>query len=274
MAEGAAEGEDGGGDDRRRPCDDEPSSHRYGCVGKGTPFVLSKPLNGSATYGNDVLVRHVVRVDAVAERQAVPDQHTADRALGDVDHVVLEPPAVRIAGKVAAEHAEPVDLADASRRGDRQVEPELVRERRSGVVQRRRLEPGAEHCHEVVTAVSLNGPNCGYSFCSTVARIGFCSTSRTACPSTGADCSSSPSGRRDDDLVDQRVAEARDLHPLPLPLALAVADADLLPVGGRPDADRVVLRRCRAATSGSAARSSARRSRARKSRPPPVAPVP
>ena len=48
MPECAAEREDDGGKSRRRPCDHEPSSH-YEWLGKGVPFVLSKPLNGSAT---------------------------------------------------------------------------------------------------------------------------------------------------------------------------------------------------------------------------------
>ena len=50
MPECAAEREDGGGKSRRRPCDHEPSSH-YEWLGKGVPFVLSKPLNGAGSYG-------------------------------------------------------------------------------------------------------------------------------------------------------------------------------------------------------------------------------
>ena len=58
------------------------------------------------------LVGDVVRVDAVTERQRVTDQRTADGPLADVDHVVLEPPPVRVAREVAAEHAEPAPLSE------------------------------------------------------------------------------------------------------------------------------------------------------------------
>jgi hypothetical protein len=51
------------------------------------------------------------------------DQRASDRALGDVDHVVLESAPVRPSGEVAAEDAEPIALADLSRRGDRKVQP-------------------------------------------------------------------------------------------------------------------------------------------------------
>src|SRR2546425_13236891 len=62
--------------------------------------------------------RDVVRVDAVAERQAVPDQGAADSPLGDVDDVVLEPASVRVSGQVAAENAETVALTDRCGRRD------------------------------------------------------------------------------------------------------------------------------------------------------------
>ena len=170
--EHAAEGEDGGGRSRRHPCDEKPSRH-YGVRRVGDALRVVEAAERRRHVREDVQVRHVVRVDAVTERQAVADQHAADHTLGDVDDVVLEPPAVRIAGEVAADHAEPVDLVERRRR-DRQVEPELVGERRPGVVQHRRLEAGAEHLRRgPARFVSWNGPNCGYSFCSTVARIGF-----------------------------------------------------------------------------------------------------
>jgi hypothetical protein len=50
VTEHAAEGEGGGDRSRRRPSDQEPSPHQPVC-GKGWPLVLSKPLNGAATYG-------------------------------------------------------------------------------------------------------------------------------------------------------------------------------------------------------------------------------
>src|SRR6266540_6700584 len=102
-------------------------------------------------------VGDVVRVDAVAERQAVADQDAADYALGDVDHVVLEPSSVRIAGEVAADHAEAVALADGGGRRDRQVQADLVGRRRAGVVQVRLLQAGEQHRHEVGAVRLLEG---------------------------------------------------------------------------------------------------------------------
>src|SRR5436189_4706618 len=74
--------------------------------------------------GERRLQRDVVAVDAVAEREAVSDEDAADGPLADVDHVVLEPPPVRVAGQVAAEYAETIALPDGRRRRDREVEPE------------------------------------------------------------------------------------------------------------------------------------------------------
>src|SRR6478609_11865365 len=49
-------------------------------------------------------------VDAVAERHLLADERARDRLLRDVDDVVAEPPAVRPALQVAAEHAEPAEV--------------------------------------------------------------------------------------------------------------------------------------------------------------------
>src|SRR5581483_7663056 len=47
----AAEEGGGGGDRRRRPCDQESRVPHYFC----SPCVSSAPLNGSATYGNELI---------------------------------------------------------------------------------------------------------------------------------------------------------------------------------------------------------------------------
>ena len=70
------------------------------CQGFWTPFVLSNPLCGSATYGNEPR-SVVVAVDAVAERELRSLEEPAHRLLGDVDDVVAEPAAVRPALGVA-----------------------------------------------------------------------------------------------------------------------------------------------------------------------------
>ena len=87
--------------------------------------MLSKPLGGSFSYGNDVRFGTSFFVDAVAEEVAggMALELPCDRALGDVDDIVLEPPPVREPRGVAAEEAQPVR---GRRRRDREVDPKHV----------------------------------------------------------------------------------------------------------------------------------------------------
>ena len=166
------------------------------------------------------------------------DQRPADSPLRDVDHVVLEPPAVRPAGEVVAEHAEPVALADRRRRRDRQVEPQLVGERRPGVVELRRLETRAEDCHEIGSVRLLERSELRIQLVqqrrerrSEVVLLELLVVRRRGGVPLVLQL------RRDEQLVDQRVAETRHLHPVRLPLALV--DLETRPVGGGPHADHV-----------------------------------
>src|SRR3954469_9136172 len=131
--EGAAEGEDGGGKRRRRPSDEEPPPHLR-MSRKERALRVLVPAERICEVRERRLQWHVVRVDAVAEREWVPDESTADRTLCDVgaaapgrewqhdkipaertpcegDDVVLEPASVRPPGEIPAEDAEPVALA-------------------------------------------------------------------------------------------------------------------------------------------------------------------
>src|SRR5262245_15187887 len=94
-----------------------------------------EPAERIRLVGEGLEQRDVVLVDAVAEREGMADQGAAHGPLADVDHVVLEPAAVRVAGQVAAEHAEALALAHVGGRLDRQVEPQLVGQLGAGVVE-------------------------------------------------------------------------------------------------------------------------------------------
>ena len=166
------------------------------------------------------------------------DQHAADHPLVDIDHVVREPAAVRIAGQVAADHAQAADLAGRRRR-DRQVEPQLVGQGRPGVVERGRLQAGEQDLHEVTAAGVGERPELriellqhrGQDRVRVVLRELLVVCRRAGVPvilEVG----------RDEDLVDQRIAQPGDLHPVAR--QLPVAHGQLLAVGRRPDADRVI----------------------------------
>src|SRR6185295_5497185 len=95
---------------------------------------LLEPLRVGEALGRVGLVRErverrdVAAVDAVAERDLVPLEEAGHHLLRDVDHVVVEPAAVRAAAVVAADHAHAADLARGGNR-DRVVQPQQIRDR-------------------------------------------------------------------------------------------------------------------------------------------------
>ena len=169
----------------------------------------------------------------------MPDQRTAHCTFGDVDHVVLETTAVRPTGEVAAQHAETVAFADRSRRGDRQVQPQLVREGRAGVVEIRALQSSEEDRHEILTVGLLKWAELRVELVEqmredwllVVPLVLLVTGGRGRVPVI-------LELRRDHDLVDQRIAETRDLNPRRR--FLLRLDGGLLPIGRGPDADDVV----------------------------------
>ena len=116
VAEDAAESEDGGGKRRHRPCDERAVVSRVLRERRALRVVVAAERQRDVR--EDVQVR-ARRSRRRRHRAAGCDRSgAADDALVDVDDVVLEPPSVRVAGEVAADHAEPVDLV-ARRRRDR-----------------------------------------------------------------------------------------------------------------------------------------------------------
>ena len=174
----------------------------------------------------------------------MPDQLTGHDAFGDVDHVVLEAPAVRPARVVARDDAEPVALPDRRRRRDREVQPQLVGERLAGEVEVRRLQARAEHGHEIRAVGLLERP---------VLRVQLVQESRQRRARVvllellvlvrRRPVPLVLQLGRDQQLVDQRVAEPRDLDP-PAPLRVAALlvgtrHAGALPVRRSPHTDHV-----------------------------------
>ena len=80
------------------------------------PFELAKPSCRVRLVRERAEVRHVTRVDAVAERQLRALEESGHGLLRDVDHVIAEPATVRPALVVAAEHAHAADLPGRCRR--------------------------------------------------------------------------------------------------------------------------------------------------------------
>ena len=174
------------------------------------------------------------------------DQSAADSTFGDVDDVILEPAAVRPSGQVAAEHAEAVALSDGRRRRDRQVQPNLVCQGVPGEVEVRLLQTGQQHRDEVGAVVLLERAELRIQLVEQLGQdrarvvllelLVFVRVGRVPLVLEL---------RRDEQLVDQRIAEPRDLLPLGVLLQdLAAApsrerDLDDGTFGRRPDADDV-----------------------------------
>src|SRR6476619_3821066 len=178
----------------------------------------------------------VVAVDAVAERELRSLEEPAHRLLGDVDHVVTEPAAVRPALVVARENAHAIGLRGHR---DREVDAEQIRKSRSRVVELRHA--GEQNRDEVVTAglrsselVELVDDRCEDRRRVVLLETPFLHRLERVPLVLEA--------RRDDDLVDQRVRKAVDLDPAARVPGSPAASRHLAPVDGRPDADGAVLR--------------------------------
>src|SRR4051794_2345348 len=89
-------------------------------------LVRRRDVRELAEEGVIVLVRAVAELVVRGDVELVADQHTGYHPEGDVDYVIAEPPTVREAGEIAAEHAERV-LGPSLRRGNAGIEPKLLR---------------------------------------------------------------------------------------------------------------------------------------------------
>ena len=171
----------------------------------------------------------VVRVDAVTETGVLADEHAFDDLERHVQDVVGEPASVREARGVAADHAEGRTLARAGI--DRHVQPELLaRHHAVGHVQP--VDAGQEHADQIVARGRRRGDPVDRVDQSGDLGIGDVGQELSVVRRLGRVPRVLLAGG-DDDLVHERHAQPRDLHPGPARGASR---------GGAPDADdRVAL---------------------------------
>ena len=216
----------------------------------------SKPLNGVPRYGNLLQVRcaEVVGRDSVVDdgRGTVGCERrvhqrvgrTRDGAQLDGHDVVEDPPAVREAGQVPAQQTED---ARGARRRDRHVEPKQVGLLRPGEVlearDESRRDPGEQDGHQVCPVgverrqvredarIQHRQQRCELGTLDEPDEVRV--VGRTRCvPLVLA-------AHRHDDLVEQRVAQPRDLDErADAGVVVNLPDENLLPAGRRIHADR------------------------------------
>ena len=189
------------------------------CCGSILLRVLLNPSFARATYGNCRAERLVVLVDAVAERDVLRrrQQRARDHAELDVDRVVGEPAAVREPCHVAREDAEAVRVR---RRCHAQVELERVGRGRVLADLRQTGHAGQQRLDDVGAVRLLDAE--AEQRVQEARRLGVESELAEVLRVVrgGRAVELVLLADRDDHLVDQRVAEARDLDPLVTAMAL------------------------------------------------------
>ena len=180
--------------------------------------------------GERVAEGDVVGVDAVSEVVRGTDELALDHLERDVDDIVTETATVGEALRVSTDHAEPVGRG---RHRGRHVEAELLARGDLALGHVEALDAREEHRHEVV-ARGLGSVD-AVDGLDQLRQLGVGHVLERRCVTRGLEAVERVLElERDDDLVDQRVAQARDL--------------DVLAVGRlllrrRPGADdRVLLR--------------------------------